>query len=94
MEQKEIETLKDTVEMMLSDNWKERLIAEYHQAKIRYQRLQQERKKLYAKFTFKPPRRGLLVEYELLERQSQIMKEYLRVLQSRLKEYGVNVGTD
>ena len=31
--------LKDTVDLMLSDDWKDRLKAEYRQTKIRYEKL-------------------------------------------------------
>ena len=31
--------LKKTAELMLSDNYKERFVAEYHQTKIRYDKL-------------------------------------------------------
>ena len=32
-------TFKDTVNLMLSDDYKERFIAEYYQTKIRYKKL-------------------------------------------------------
>ena len=31
--------LKDTIELMTSDNWKDRFVAEYLQTKIRYEKL-------------------------------------------------------
>jgi hypothetical protein len=33
--------MKDTVELMLSDNYKDRFVAEYQQLKIRYEKLKQ-----------------------------------------------------
>ena len=92
---KEIDSLKDTVELMLSSDWKERLVAEYLQTRIRYLNLLQYRRKVYAKFTPKPPNRSLIAEYEILERQKRFMRDYLRILELRLsKECGINVGTD
>ncbi len=71
--------LKDTVELMLSNDWKDRLKAEYWQTKIRYNKLvgMIERYKAGA-LGFKPN-----CSLALLERQTKHMSLYLEILRTR-----------
>ena len=77
--------LKDTVELMTSDDYKERFKAEYYQLKIRYEKLQMfiNKIKLCAYDEF----HALMPEHDcplgLLEEQLDYMKDYLDVLQQR-----------
>lgn len=78
---KEITELKDTIDMMLSEDHYERLIAEYHQLRIRYKKLCNM---LYdydngiLSFTPKTP-------ISLLREQCNLMHDYLLILNKRLK---------
>lgn len=91
---KEVDSLKGTVDLMLSDSPKDRLVAEYLQAKIRYQRLCDYLTEVNRKFTCKPPKRSLLVEHEVLECQKISMKMYIQKLENRLELLNIYVGTD
>lgn len=71
--------LKDTVELMNSDDYKERLKAEYYQTKIRYDSLRKMLIKLEAKTIDFEPVSGSSV----LEDQLYYMENYLRVLEVR-----------
>ena len=71
--------LKDTVEMMLSDDYRERFKAEYHQTKVRYEKLHKMLIKAEAgtlNFTPKCP-------VGILEEQKRYMGNYLRLLEVR-----------
>lgn len=74
-----IKTLKDTVELMSSDDYKERFVAEYEQLTIRYKWL---KNMLYrwdrGELNFKPtcPR-------SLYNLQIKTMEDYIAVLQTR-----------
>ena len=71
--------LKDTVDLMLSDNYKDRFRAEYYQTKERYQRLHLMIIKYEAgTLDFQPD-----CPLELLKRQAKAMGEYLYVLEMR-----------
>ena len=71
--------LKNTVDLMLSDNYKDRFRAEYYQAKERYQRLHLMIIKYEAgTLDFQPD-----CPLELLKRQAKAMGEYLYVLEMR-----------
>ena len=81
--------LKDTIEMMNSADYKERFKAEYHQTKIRYEKLKAFNNKIEAANVTRY--KGLLgVEMpkhdcptELLREQQRAMGEYLDVLEIR-----------
>lgn len=71
--------LKDTVELMNSEDYKERFKAEYYQTKVRYDKLH----KLIVKYDantldFEPK-----CSIELLKEQACYMGNYLRVLEIR-----------
>lgn len=71
--------LKNTVDLMLSDNYKDRFRAEYYQTKERYQRLRLMIIKYEAgALDFQPD-----CPLELLKRQAKAMGEYLYVLEMR-----------
>lgn len=71
--------MKDTVELMLSDNYIDRFKAEYHQLKIRYEKLKimlDKWDKGELEFTPTCPR-------EIYDRQIDAMEKYLDVLTDR-----------
>lgn len=71
--------LKDTIEMMNSDDYKERFRAEYHQTKIRRDKLHNVLIKNEAGvLNF-----GLACNPYLLKKQEAAMDEYLRQLEIR-----------
>ena len=71
--------LIDTVEMMNSENYKERFKAEYLQTKIRYEKLHKMLIKYEANtLTFTP-----ICSIELLQEQKMYMGNYLRMLEIR-----------
>lgn len=68
--------LKDTIELMQSENYKERFKAEYYQAKIRYEKL-----KNFLEIEFnKEERKSAIL---LLVQQLNIMKMYIDILEQR-----------
>lgn len=79
--------LKDTVEMMVSDDYKKRFVAEYAQLKIRYDKLYAVLEK-YAtdKLDFKPT-----CPIEILYEQLDHMEAYLSVLETRAKYEGIEL---
>lgn len=82
--------LKDTAELMLSDDYKERFKAEYAQEVIRAAKLENM---LHAyednKLTFKPK-----CPYELLYGQLVYMRNKLRILSERAKIEGIELVVD
>lgn len=71
--------LKDTVEMMNSEDYKERFKAEYFQTKIRYEKLSNMLiKRKAGTLNFDPS-----CSKEVLEDQLYYMNEYLRTLRIR-----------
>lgn len=79
--------LKDTVEMMLSDDYKERFKAEYWQTSIRYKKLSNMCEKWdKGELNFKPT--CIRIAYD---EQLSAMEEYLSVLEYRAREEGVEL---
>ena len=77
--------LKDTVEMMLSDDHKERLKAEYWQTKIRYNKLHKMLVMCEAgTLGFEPT-----CSVELLMEQRRLMGLYLNRLEVRAETEGI-----
>lgn len=71
--------LKDTVELMLSDNYKDRFKAEYYQTKIRYEKLHAMLVKYEAgTLDFEPD-----CSFDLLKEQAMHMGFYLNKLEIR-----------
>ncbi len=71
--------LKDTIEMMNSEDYKERFKAEYYQTKIRYDKLHKMIIKMEAGTCNFTPSCSL----EILEEQARQMGMYLHVLEVR-----------
>lgn len=77
--------LKDTIEMMIDENYKTRFKAEYFQTKIRYEKLHSMLVKHEAgTLPFKPS-----CPIEVLERQAKHMGEYLKDLEIRAEIEGI-----
>ena len=79
--------LKDTIELMESEDYKDRFIAEYAQTKIRVGKLEKMLRDYEAKILpFEPT-----CEIDLLKRQAEVMNCYLTILEYRADEEGINV---
>ena len=79
--------LKDTVELMLSEDFKDRVRAEYHQLKNRYDGLDKMTIKYEAgTLTFTPN-----CSLELLKEQKKYMGNYLRILKIRAEIEGIEL---
>lgn len=79
--------MKDTVELMLSDNYKDRFIAEYQQTKIRYIRLCEMLDKWdKGELKFEPT-----CSKYVLRAQRCAMEMYLNVLLTRAQIEGINL---
>lgn len=79
--------LKDTVELMISEDYKERFKAEYYQLKIRYEKLKVMLDKWdNGELDFEPtcPR-------EIYDKQIEGMETYLDVLKDRSEIEGVEL---
>lgn len=72
--------LKDTVELMLSDNWKDRLKAELDQLDIRIQKLEAT----IERWTKDKSKLSRPVYLPLFRRQLRYMKGYQKVLKHRM----------
>ena len=89
---------KDTIEMMQSEDYKERFKAEYYQTKIRYERLKTFNTKIEAanavKYAMSPvtlrePRHDC--PESLLREQQSTMGNYLHILEVRAEIEGVKL---
>jgi hypothetical protein len=79
--------LKDTIEMMQSEDFKERFKAEYWQLKIRYEKLRKTCIKLEAgTLNFEPK-----CPEHVLRDQAEIMGNYLNVLELRAEYEGIDL---
>jgi hypothetical protein len=79
--------LKDTIDGMISDDYKERFKAEYKQLIIRLERLSDLLNKYNGnRLSFKPA-----TPMSLLEKQYRIMVEYEKVLYERAIYEGINL---
>lgn len=79
--------LKDTIEMMNSEDYKQRFKAEYHQTKIRYDKLDEMTVKYEAgTLTFEPK-----CSLDMLKRQKKYMGNYLRILKIRAAIEGIEL---
>lgn len=92
--------LKDTVELMVSSDYKQRMKAEYWQTKIRYEKLNRFLTKIEAVDIFKNNKTYLADElhepkhdspYYLLNEQKHVMGEYLHLLEVRAVIEGVDL---
>ena len=90
----------DTVEGMLSPDYKERFRAEYAQTKIRYERLKAFNTKIEAAFRTecerpevkKAPMPPHDCPHDLLREQQKVMGQYLHILEVRAVIEGVDLG--
>ena len=79
--------LKDTIEMMNSDDFKERFKAEYYQTKIRYDKLHTMTVKYEAgTLSFTPA-----CPLGLLKEQKSLMGQYLNKLEIRAEIEGIEL---
>jgi len=79
--------LKDTIEMMQSDDYKERFKAEYYQTQIRYEKLHAMTIKYEAgTLSFTPS-----CSLELLKEQKSHMGQYLHALEVRAEIEGIEL---
>jgi hypothetical protein len=75
--------LKETIELMCSENYKERFIAEYHQVKIRYEKLKNFCNKIEVEEMLGKEVTKHDCPLELLMEQQKHMGLYLSVLEKR-----------
>lgn len=76
---KMITNLKDTIDLMQSDNYKDRFKTEYYQTKIRYERLH----KILIQYKAGTLPFDLKCPIQMLIDQSYYMSQYLRILEIR-----------
>lgn len=74
-----MKTLSDTIDGMLSDDWKERLVSEIEQCDIRLYNLERHMDKIGKDSP----------EYSLLEAQRDAMSEYLKTITARAISFGI-----
>ncbi|RHG11838.1 hypothetical protein DW639_02620 [Megamonas funiformis] len=80
--------LKDTINLMTSKNYKERLLAEYFQADIRANKLHKVLEKYkQCSLDFKPN-----CSYELLNKRLIHLKEYLGTLKEEANILGIDLA--
>ena len=79
--------LKDTIELMNSSDYKDRFKAEYYQAKIRYDKLDDITVKYEANtLTFTPK-----CSLTLLKEQKMYLGNYIRILKIRAEIEGIKL---
>ena len=78
--------LKETVNLMLSDKWEDRLIAEYWQTKIRYEKLHKMLVKMAAGVCKRDDNSDVLVD------QQANMGNYLNCLEIRAAKEGIDLN--
>lgn len=79
--------LKSTIDLMLSNDYRDRFVAEYQQTKIRYEKLHAILRKYYAgKLEF-----TLDSSVCLLEQQLDTMRAYLDILEARSKQERIDL---
>lgn len=79
--------LKDTIELMNSEDFKERFKAEYYQTKIRYDKLH----KMIIKYRAGTLKFELKSSIELFEEQAKHMGLYLKCLEIRAEHEGIEL---
>ena len=78
-------TLTDTINYMTSENYKERFLAEYHQLRIRYDKLHMMVCN-WDQLDFTPT-----CEKSIYEKQLKAMSDYLFILRERAEIEGINL---
>lgn len=79
--------LKDTIEGMLSDDYRERFIAEYNQVRIRVYKLDD----IIARYANKELSFNLATPIDVLVRQKIFMFRYMKILEARARYEGINL---
>lgn len=87
IKQKQYE-LSTTVDLMLSDDYKERFKAEYLQLKIRHRKLC----KIIDDYVRGKLKFELTTDWGLLRKQEQLMDELLMILRVRAKLEGIDIN--
>ena len=77
-------TFKETIPMMMSDNYSDRLKAEYFQLKIRTEEIKETLDR------YPPP----LINLNLLAAQYKAMQMYQKILEARLVEEDIDIEDD
>ena len=80
--------LKDTIEMMQSEDYKERFKAEYFQTKIRYDKLH----KMIVKYEAKTLDFTPTCSIDLFKDQARAMVAYLNTLEIRAEVEGIDLS--
>lgn len=75
--------LKETIELMCSENYKERFVAEYHQVKIRYEKLKNFCNKIEVETMLGKEETKHDCPLGLLREQQEYMGLYLSILEKR-----------
>ena len=88
--------LKDTIQMMTSEDYKERFKAEYHQTKTRYEKLKAFNTRVEAGKIANATENKVLVPMltcpaGLLREQQSIMGQYLHILEVRAVIEGIEL---
>ena len=81
-----MKTLKETVDLMLSEDYKDRFVAEYWQTKIRYEKLHKMLVKMAAGVCKRDDNSDVLVD------QQANMRNYLNCLEIRAAKEGINLN--
>lgn len=78
--------LEETIDMMISNDYKERFIAEYHQLKERYNNLNKMINN-WDNLDFKPS-----CSLSIYQSQISAMKQYLNILELRARVENINLN--
>ena len=84
--------LKDTCSCMVSDDYKERFIAEYWQTKIRYEKLKHFCNRIEAAQTINAEEPKHDIPLHMLRYQQEIMGHYLHILEVRAIIENIELG--
>lgn len=80
--------LKDTIRLMQSDDYEDRLKAEYHQTRIRYEKLH----RLCIRYDADTLEFNPVCSVKILKKQVKQMRKYLRILEIRAEIEGVDLN--
>ena len=91
-----VDELADTAKFMTSPDYKERFKAEYHQTKIRYEKLKAFNNRIEAAFETNYRKNGVEMPVfdcpqDMLKNQQRVMGEYLHILEVRAVIEGVDL---
>ena len=83
--------LRSTVTLMNSEDYKDRFIAEYHQTKIRYEKLKDFNNRIEVAQILGKEEPKHDCPFHLLRNQQRVMGEYLHLLELRANIEGVDL---